>query len=179
MLDTLTAQLSPKLTYHSVQHTRDVMKQADRIARSEGIDDEELLALIHTAACYHDAGFLYVYTDHETDSCQIATQHLPTFDYSPPQIEQICQLIRATRLPQTPTNLPEAILCDADLDYLGRDDYPSISQSLLTEWLAFGYLADSTKWLSIQRSFLSNHRYFTDTNQQLRDLRKQRTLAAL
>ena len=179
ILNTLTDHLSPKLTYHCSQHTYDVVKQADRIARAEGIVDEELLALLRTAACYHDAGFLYVYADHEEESCRIATQQLPTFGYSADQIVQVCQLIRATRLPQLPTTLPETILCDADLDYLGRDDYPAISQLLVTEWLAFGILADPAQWLSIQRTFLTNHSYFTHTNQQLREPRKQQTLAAL
>ncbi|GAB3959402.1 hypothetical protein GCM10028805_55450 [Spirosoma harenae] len=179
ILNALTAHLPHQLTYHNIDHTYDVVKQANRIARAEGIIDDELLALIHTAACYHDAGFLYVYANHEEESCQIATRHLPTFDYSPSQIAQVCQLIRATRLPQAPTTLAEAILCDADLDYLGRDDYASISQLLLTEWLTFGYLPDPSQWLSIQRSFLTKHSYFTRTNQQLREPRKQQTLTNL
>lgn len=175
----MTTELSPKLTYHNIQHTHDVVKQADRIARAEGILDDELLALIRTAACYHDAGFLHTYVGHEEESCRIAMQHLPAFGYTPAQVAQVCQLIRATRLPQTPTTLPEAILCDADLDYLGRDDYPSISRSLLTEWLSFGYLADATRWPAIQRSFLTSHVYFTRTNQQRRERHKQQTLAIL
>jgi uncharacterized protein len=178
ILDAMTTHLPPQLTYHTVQHTRDVMQQADRIARSEGIDGD-LLALIRTAACYHDAGFLNVYAEHEEESCRIAMQELPLFGYSPSQITLVCQLIRATRLPQAPSTLPEAILCDADLDYLGRDDYASISQLLLTEWLSFGCLADPTQWLSIQRTFLSNHTYFTPTNQQLREPGKQKTLACI
>ncbi|GAB3559763.1 HD domain-containing protein [Spirosoma fluminis] len=179
MLDTLTAHLSPLLTYHSVHHTQDVMKQADRIARAEGITDPDLLHLLQTAACYHDAGFLNVYAEHEAESCRLATLHLPTFDYAPAQVAQVCQLIRSTRLPQAPSTFPESILCDADLDYLGRDDYAPISHSLLSEWLAYDCLADPADWVSIQRSFLGSHRYFTATNKRLREAGKQRTLATL
>ncbi len=179
ILNRMTTELSPRLTYHNVQHTYDVVKQADRIARAEGILDDELLALIRTAACYHDAGFLHVYAGHEEESCRIAMLHLPAFGYTPAQIAQVCQLIRATRLPQAPATLPEAVLCDADLDYLGRDDYAPISRSLLTEWLSFGHLTDATQWPAIQRSFLTSHAYFTPKNQQLREHRKQQTLAVL
>jgi uncharacterized protein len=179
ILDELTVHLSPKLTYHTVQHTIDVAKQAARIAYAEGIVDEESLTLLKTAAYYHDAGFLRVYNEHEEESCRIATQALPRFGYTPEQIGKICGIIRATRIPQTPTTQLEEIMCDADLDYLGRDDYDRISQSLLREWIAYNRLPNLSQWPGIQRSFLGNHRYFTATNQQLREPYKQRALAAI
>jgi uncharacterized protein len=175
----LTGNLSPELTYHSIQHTHDVAQQASRIARAEGITDQELLDLLQTAAYYHDAGFLRAYAEHEEESCKLAMELLPAFGYSVAQITLVCQLIRATRLPQTPTTLLEAILCDADLDYLGRDDYAAISQTLLSEWCAYDRLPDLSQWHTIQRSFLSNHRYFTATNQQLREPHKQAALATM
>lgn len=179
ILDELDRRLSPALTYHTSGHTRDVVEQADRIARSEGITDAGSLALLKTAACFHDAGFIHAYDDHEEESCRIAMALLPQFAYSPEQIEVICQLIRATRLPQSPTCLLGEILCDADLDYLGREDYFAVSQTLLAEWLAYGRLSDPERWPAIQRSFLQNHRYFTRSSQQLREPRKQQALAGI
>lgn len=179
IMSELTGHLSPKLTYHTIQHTQDVMQQANRIARAEGITDRESLELLRTAACYHDAGFLRTYAEHEEESCRIAMEVLPAYGYSPSQLAQVCQLIRATRLPQTPTTQLEAILCDADLDYLGRDDYAVISQTLLSEWCAYNRLPDISQWPTIQRSFLRNHRYFTAANQQLREPYKQRALATI
>ena len=102
IVDELSAHLSKKLTYHTVQHTHDVAQQADRIARTEGITDQELLDLLQTAAYYHDAGFMRAYNEHEEESCQIAMAVLPTFGYTPEQVAQVCQIIRATRLPQSP-----------------------------------------------------------------------------
>ena len=177
--DELTKNLSSKLTYHSIQHTYDVVQQTNRIARAEGITDQELLDVLQTAAYYHDAGFLRAYAEHEEESCQLAMEILPAFGYSPAQIALVCQLIRATRLPQTPATLLEAILCDADLDYLGRADYAAISETLLSEWCAYDRLPDPSQWPTIQRSFLSNHRYFTATNQQLRESHKQLALASI
>ena len=179
IIDDLTANLSPKLTYHTVQHTHDVVEQAVRIAQAEGITDEEQLAILKTAAYYHDSGFMKTYVEHEEEGCQLVMQRLPGFGYSPDQIAQICQLIRATRLPQKPTTRLETILCDADLDYLGRSDYSDISITLFREWCAYGRLPDVNQWPHIQRSFLSNHRYFTATNQQLREPHKQQILASL
>jgi len=179
IINELTDRLSPLLTYHTVQHTLDVVEQAERIALAEGIDDAESLAILKTAAYYHDAGFMITYDEHEEEGCQLVRAALPQFDYMPTQIEQVCELIRATRIPQTPQSLLGKILCDADLDYLGRPDYSSISNTLLTEWLAFNRLPDSGRWLPIQLSFLGNHTYFTATNQQLREPAKQQALAAI
>lgn len=179
IIDELTAHLSPRLTYHTVQHTHDVAAQAERIARAEGITNAESLALLKTAACYHDAGFMHVYDEHEAESCRIARRMLPTFGYTSNQIDQVCRAIQATRIPQTPVDQLGTILCDADLDYLGRADYYRISQTLLAEWISYNRLPDPGRWLPIQQSFLGNHRYFTATNQQLREPRKQQALAAI
>jgi uncharacterized protein len=179
ILDQLQTSLSPKLTYHCVAHTLDVVEQAERIARAEGITDPESLALLQTAAYYHDAGFLIVYDDHEAVACRLVQDMLPDFGYSTPQIEQICAIIMATKIPQTPTSKLGEIICDADLDYLGRDDYKAISETLLTEWLTFDRLPDPTRWFPIQVSFMGNHRYFTQTNQQLREPAKQQFVEAI
>jgi uncharacterized protein len=177
--DRLARELPADLTYHNLAHTRDVTAQADRIARAEGISDAESLALLQTAACYHDSGFLYVYDEHEAESCQIASVALPDFGYSASQIETVCRLIRATRIPQSPTDHLSQILCDADLDYLGRADYAPISETLRAEWTALGRLPDPSRWLTIQQGFLGKHQYFTVSNRMLRAERKQQTLNGL
>lgn len=172
-------ELSAQLMYHNILHTDDVARQANRIARTEGITDETQLTLLKTAAYYHDAGFMTVYDDHEAESCQIAASVLPTFGYSAEQVEAVCRLIMATRLPQIPTDHLAMILCDADLDYLGREDFFSISPTLFDEWKAYGRLSDPIAWMNIQIRFLENHRYFTTTNQLLREPIKQQHLAVL
>ncbi len=179
ILNRLATELDPRLTYHNLAHTTDVVEQAARIAHSEGITNPNDLALLQTAACYHDAGFLRVYDNHEAEGCLIAAEILPEFGYSPAQIDRICQMIRATCLPQSPANHLSQILCDADLDYLGRSDYEPISHTLFIEWVAFGRLPDVTRWLPIQQGFLQQHQYFTITNGQLREAKKQETLAGL
>src|SRR5690554_6850843 len=97
----LTEELSPDLTYHDDAHTRDVYSATQRIALQEGVSDHDLHLLL-TAALFHDAGFLIDANDHETHSCAIAREILPSFDYSEPDISRICQLIMATRIPQRP-----------------------------------------------------------------------------
>ncbi|MCK9612757.1 MAG: hypothetical protein PHR81_00260 [Bacteroidales bacterium] len=44
----------------------------------------------------------------------------------------------ATKIPTKLKNKLEKLLCDADLDYLGREDYMEISNRLRREWDVFG-----------------------------------------
>lgn len=178
VLDQLRQHLSPTLFYHGLHHTLDVVEQAHSLARAEGISDPTELALLRTAAHYHDAGFLTTYQGHEAAGCALARQVLPGFGYAPAHVELICQLILATQMPQSPGPLPLArILCDADLDYLGRPDFWPISQTLFEELTLRGLMPDQTAWLHLQVDFLSTHRYWTPTAQARREAGKQARLA--
>lgn len=167
----LQLELPANLYYHGVQHTLDVFEAATEIARGEGITGSSLV-LLQTAALYHDCGFLIAYQDHEAAGCMIARQVLPDFGYSHTQVEQICSLIMATRIPQSPNNHLEQILCDADLYYLGTDDFFRIGNLLFREFQEYGILADEEEWNRIQLQFLSSHQYFTATARQRRQSKK-------
>lgn len=178
----LSTGLSPTLYYHNLHHTRDVVEAADRIARAEGITDPESLGLLKTAALYHDIGFLVTYDGHESVGCDYVRQILPSFGYSSAQIEIIMGLILATRVPQSPQTRLEQILCDADLDYLGRDDFSLTAHLLYEELKARDRVTDEAAWNRIQVIFLESHRYWTSTAIATRQSVKQqhsRTLRAL
>ena len=164
ILEKLKVDLPEYLLYHSVSHVRDVKVQAMRIAASEGITNQEDLDLLETAAIYHDCGFLSTYTNHEEKGCEIAREVLPDFDYTPSQIKIIEGLIMATKVPQKPKTKLEEIICDADLDYLGRDDFFTIGDYLYEELLHIGVVKDEMAWNHLQIKFLTAHHYFTQTN---------------
>jgi len=177
VLDQLRQHLTPTLFYHGLHHTLDVVEQAHSLALAEGISDPTELTLLRTAAHYHDAGFLTAYQGHEAAGCTLAHQVLPGCGYSSDHIELICQLIMATRMPQSPGPLRLAqILCDADLDYLGRPDFWPISQTLFEELTLRGLMPDKTAWLRLQVDFLSTHRYWTPTATARREAGKQARL---
>jgi uncharacterized protein len=155
--------LPSTLYYHGIHHVLDVVEAALRLAQSEQITDEESLALIRTAALYHDCGFMTTYQAHEEEGCRYARETLPRFGYSNQQIDQICGMIRATQIPQAPQNRFEQILCDADLDYLGRDDFEPIARTLYEELKVRNYVPDERAWNRVQVRFLESHRYWTPT----------------
>ena len=168
----LQTELSSRLTYHSIDHTFDVLEQSQQIAAREDINDDQNLFLLKIAALYHDCGFIFMYAGHEEKGCEIAKNELPGFGLTTEEIEKICGMIMATKIPQSPKNKMEEIICDADLDYLGRDDFDSISNNLYKEFLDFGFIKNHEEWMKKQISFFEYHNYFTKSSQQLRHPKK-------
>ena len=175
VIDLLKEKLPEHLSYHSVGHIKDVIKSAEQIAISENVTPEEL-TLLKTAALFHDTGFLYGAKNHEEKSCEIAQAYLPDFDYSQDQIDLIKGMIMATKIPQRPQNHLEEILADADLDYLGRDDFFTIGDQLYEELSMFGIISSEYDWNLLQEKFLENHNFFTKTAINSRNLKKQENL---
>ncbi len=176
--DWLEAKLPKDLYYHNTRHTQDVVIQAEIIGRAEGITDEQLL-LLETAALLHDSGYVISYTEHERIGVEMAYQTLPNFGYSREQINEIARLIMATQMPVHPKDLLEEIICDADLDYLGRLDYTNVAHALYQELHERGMVGDEAAWVGQQIEFINRHQYYTETARQKRELPKQRQLQEL
>lgn len=175
IIDKLQNELRPELYYHSLQHTIDVLESANGLAKTEGVTAEELI-LIRTAALYHDAGMITTYEGHEAASVELAERVLPDFGYTAKQIKQIAGMIMATKLPQTPHNILECILCDADLDYLGSDRFYMVSHRLKQEWHVRGNVFSLKQWYQGQVAFLNSHTFFTASAKALRDEKKLQNL---
>jgi hypothetical protein len=85
-------------------------------------------------------------------------------------------MIMATKIPQTPNNLLEQIICDADLDYLGRTDFWDIGNKLFQELMSLNAIKSEQEWSRIQLVFLNQHQYFTDSAKNLRAVEKENHL---
>jgi class 3 adenylate cyclase len=172
ILDKLERELPAFLFYHNVKHTVDVVTEVELIGWAEGCTDEEIL-ILKTAALFHDAGHTVSYDNHEMYGAGMAGELLPQYNYTPGQIEQICSLIMSTKLPPQPSNLLEEIICDSDLDYLGRSDFIPVSNTLFEELKAQNKMKELNEWNKLQVKFISGHQYFTNTARSLREVNKQ------
>jgi ligand-binding sensor domain-containing protein/class 3 adenylate cyclase/predicted metal-dependent HD superfamily phosphohydrolase len=171
----LEDELSPNLHYHSINHTKDVTSAAERLALMEGITDEDLF-LLKSAATYHDAGFVEQYDANEEIGMRMAREILPKYGYSQDQIDIIDGLIKSTEIPQSPNTLLQQIMCDADLDYLGRDDFHDIASLLRRELREHGKIDSDKLWDEIQVKFLTAHTYFTKSAIDTRQDKKMKHL---
>jgi len=171
----LETQLEPNLHYHSINHTKDVTAAVERLALMEGITDEDLF-LLKSAATYHDAGFVEQYDANEEIGMRMAREILPKYGYSQDQIDVIDGLIKATEIPQSPKTLLQQIMCDADLDYLGRDDFHDIASLLRRELREHNKINSDKLWDEIQVKFLAAHTYFTKSAITTRQTKKMKHL---
>lgn len=172
-------RLDAHLTYHNLEHTLDVVRQCERIAKEEGIKDENKIHLLKVAAMYHDTGFLVTYANHEKAGCEIFLNEAPRFDFTGEEQAFIVRLIMATKLPQTPTDIFESIICDADLDYLGRPDFFQIGDGLRKEFLQYRIVSSNEEWDKLQLKFLTSHFYHTECCKRTREAKKQSNITQL
>lgn len=151
------------LPYHNVKHTEHVVRAVREIGENEGLEEKNIL-LLEIAAWFHDTGYTQAScSNHEENSSKISelflNGKLPEKD-----IQTIQECIMATRLPQTPRNLMEQIICDADLAHLGQDEFNTFSEALRqekSEIVESGNIS-KTQWLMMNARFMSDHRYFTN-----------------
>ena len=162
IINRLKHELSSKLYYHGLQHTLDVYDAAKKLADTEAISGEDLV-LLKTAALFHDAGFIEQYSHNEIIAVKIAKEILPQFNYNDQQIGIIADIIMATEMSKPPQTILQKIICDADLDYLGRSDFSTLAGLLKKELNAHGFLSNDKQWDEIQIKFLEKHQYYTDS----------------
>ena len=174
----LKKELPKNLYYHNVKHTLDVTEAVERIALSEGVHNEDLFVL-KMAALYHDAGFIKKYQNNESIGADMAKKDLPKYGFNEEQIELIDQLIMVTFAAKKPTTLLEKILRDADLDYLGRDDFHELSAYLKKELIDRDMVRSDDHWDELQVSFLSSHEYHTESARASREEGKQKHLTEI
>ena len=174
----LKSDLSDDLYYHGFQHTLDVLKVCNQYIKRENIDSHNA-KLLRLGALLHDIGFTISNIDHEEQGVQIAQQLMKEYGFSKSDFNKVKGLILATRIPQTPKNYLEKIICDADLDYLGRSDFYKISNYLFKELKAYSIINNQKDWDLAQIVFLEAHKYHTDFALRNRQPKKEERIAEL
>lgn len=174
----LEKKLPKHLTYHSVDHTKYVLRLAEYIAHKEGMNEKDVY-LIKIASLYHDIGFIIGPKEHEKTGCELAREELKKYNFSKSDIEKICGMIMATKIPQQPNNEQEMILADADLEYLSTRHFETISENLFSELKHFNENLSRKQWNDIQINFIANHKYHTAYCSRYKEFRKRRNLQKL
>ncbi|MBC7851154.1 MAG: phosphohydrolase [Chitinophagaceae bacterium] len=158
-----TSRIEESFSYHSIGHTEAVVKAALTMADYYKLSEEDRTALV-LAAWFHDTGYSKGKAhDHETASQRHATNFLASKNVESSIVNKVVGCIAATRMPQSPKNLLEEILCDADLQHLGSDAFPEQHKLLRKELISLtGEDISKKDWRKKNISFLEQHQYFTE-----------------
>jgi len=178
ILGQMQRDLPTNLYYHNLKHTTDAIYRVTDIGTKEKVSEEDLL-LLRCAALFHDSGFMASYDNNEEIGARLAHQTLARYKFSREQIDVVKHIINATKVPQNPHNLLEEIMCDADLDYLGRPDFIPISHNLFRELFERGKIDSIDQWNKMQYKFIMEHHYFTETAKRSGEHGKQQVLKEL
>ena len=165
-------------SYHNCEHTLYVIDKVIEIGKKENCTEDEL-TLLKAAALWHDTGFIKVYEDHEEAGCDLAKFYLPEYGFYSPEVDIICGMIMATRIPQQPKNKLEEIVVDADLEYLGSDLVKENAEKLFKELNALDPQLARDEWNKRQITFLQHHEYFTQYCKEVKEPVKQAYLKEL
>jgi hypothetical protein len=106
----------------------------------------------------------------------MAHEILALYRYTDHQIEQVCKLILATRIPPEPSNLMEKIIIDANFDHIGRVDFLIESDRLFQEYRALGKASTKKEWNESQIHFLKNFDFFTTAAKKMREVSKEQQI---
>jgi predicted metal-dependent HD superfamily phosphohydrolase len=181
--DLFRDELPGSIKFHDANHTlhptKGVVAVANRIAISEGIseDDRELLI---TAAYFHDTGYIREYDKNEPIAARMAGRILKLIGYKPNELEKIQRMILSTDLDREPKTHVEKILCDADLDNLGREDFLRLDGRLREGRGARGIdVRDEAKWYKGTLEIIKKHQYYTESQKKLRETGKQKNIRGL
>lgn len=179
-IDHLYSENSPmENVYHDFTHTKDVIEAAEKIGKSLNLNEEEL-QIITIAAYFHDVGYIDTRENHEARSVEIAKNFLAENHVERNKIDKITGCILATKMPQSPKNILEEVICDADLHHLGSKDFferNEIFRMEVEKVLQKNY--SDIQWLQSTIEFMSSHKYFTPYARNKYDEQKQLNLAKL
>ncbi|GAB3221680.1 Pycsar system effector family protein [Spirosoma arcticum] len=158
----------PALVYHTLTHTREVVEASGQLARHYQLSEADFLTVM-AAAWFHDVGYLTGSPQqHEETGISLATAFLQQAAVSSAIIGAVQGCIRATKMPQSPTNPLEEILCDADLFHLGQDTYSDKQKLMRKEQEQLtGTEISGRDWRQQNIALFQTHRYFTNYAQVL------------
>lgn len=112
-----------EVCYHNMDHSLQIVEKVAEIGAYYNLSKEDREDL-YVAGWMHDIGYWEVKGEgHELKGSEMAQDYLIELGLEQERIDRIKALILATKMPQSPKNLLEKIICDADLYHLSSEHY--------------------------------------------------------
>lgn len=172
--ETLQKDLPKEVVYHNLYHTIQVVNAAKKIGQNSDLNEDDL-EIVTIAAWFHDLGYKESGKNHEEISAKLAGDFLKEKSYDQEKIQKVQSCILATKMPQSPNNLLEEVVCDADLHHLGTEEYFNQAR-LLKEEINNNNDDELTdaKWMQMNVKFIKDHQFFTSFAQEAYEKQKQK-----
>ena len=153
---------SPRLLFHNLQHTENVVNKSKEIALHYPLGDQEKLVL-YMAAWFHDTGYLFgPASEHEEKSVEtmklFAREKQVPFD----TVSEVSACIMATKAPRHPIGILQEILCDADTFNFGTKEFKQTNEIVFREFQnASESVLSKRKFTENTLAMLKQHQFYT------------------
>lgn len=180
ILKELASRLSPKLSFHNLEHTQDVLTEVEVFSGHDHVPAHSI-ELLQIAAAFHDSGYLTQFEDNEPIGAEIAMTYMQRANiYTNEQIRLVKKMILDTSIMPTgalqkATTPISGYLLDADVSNFGRKDFFDRSLLIMQER---GETDEIAFWKSTAK-LLERHSWFTSAAKALRESQKQINLRLL
>ena len=147
--------------YHDIDHTREVVEACEKLGKKSGLQDDEMEILL-IAAWFHDIGYLETRDDHEEESAREVGKFLSQNNFPENKSKRVISAIMATKLPTSPKDKLEEVLCDADLLHVGKKEFFDKSEFLRVEFeRKDGKTINDLDWITKNINFIISHKFYT------------------
>ena len=175
----LQENLPAEYTYHNFIHAREVFEAVNELGKNSSLPDEEFEA-IQVAAWFHDTGFIKCCLDHENKSIEIAKEFLENIRCPDKKIDRITEIIIMTEMTNIPLSLSDKIIKDADILYIGKEDFYSKCLSLKSELESIDHKnITESEWLYSNLDFICGTSFFTDYAKSHYEKERQKNISHL
>lgn len=160
----ILAMLEEKLPscyhYHNVAHTVNVIENTGLLGKEAGLSERDQI-LLETAAVLHDCGYLEIYKNNEPKGAEFAKHILPQYGYDENDIMIIAGLILATSLNVEPETRLEKLMRDADVGYVGTDEFGRLAENLRREIEEVTCPVTDRQWYEFEQQYLQKFKFYT------------------
>jgi len=167
-------------TYHNWNHTKSVLKEANKIAAGEELSTEES-RILSVAVYFHDTGYVIDSDNHELESAKLAQTFLSQLAVEESDIKAVEATILATKMNASPRGALQKIIRDADTSHIGKKKSFAIHNLALRE----EYLKchnreyNDQEWYKYNEAFFQAHEYHTLTAKEKFTAKKAKNLKKL
>ena len=167
------------LVYHTIDHTRSVVKRANEIAAHYELPEKDVIVL-NIAAWFHDTGHLFTSpAEHELKSVELMKEWIADKGEYSGLRDEIEQAILATKFTAKPTGLVQEIIKDADTYHFGISEFKEMDKLMKNEMVLRNQGTILIDWKKNTLFLLETHRYYTSYCKDLLDAGKQKNMAKL
>ena len=167
-LNELASYLDSVYTYHNAEHTREVSLAIDEFTEVMQMTPDRRF-ILQFAALFHDFGYLDAAENNEALALPYMQKYALRYNISENVVNEAYKLILETAFPYQPSTFDGKLLCDADIEYTGSDDFIKKALLFRTELSGLGKEFSEEEWWMFELEFLHKNAYFTDVCRQLRE----------